>query len=105
MSSNLKNYLNVPPQLGICWVQMVKRACNAGGGVIWGKEQEWCGNLIKVVKSNDDLSNQEMNQYWTVYWWEIGALCTHKTDQRNWSDLWERGSKTGSDARISGNEN
>jgi len=49
-------------------------------GIIWWKEQEQSGNLLEIVKPNNDLPNQEKNQYWTVYWWEMGALFTQEAD-------------------------
>jgi len=36
---------------------------------------------------SDDLANQEKNQYWTVYWFEQGALYTEgRSDQEKYLD-------------------
>jgi len=55
---------------------------------------------MKVESKNPskDLPNQEKNQYWTVNWWETGALYTKikgGSDQKDWikkiTDLLEEG--------------
>jgi len=57
-------------------------------------------------KPNKDLSNQEKNQFWTVYWWDTETLYTQGIDQVWSEDLWEWGrQKFASDAKIVGNEN
>jgi len=57
----------------------------------WVKSKVETANVVRMkAKSKNlsvDLPNQEKNQYWTVYWWEIGTLYTKVKGgsyQKNW---------------------
>jgi len=55
------------------------------------------GMKAESKNSSEDLPNQEKNQYWTVYWWEIGALYTKEkvgSDQENDEPLRGKWAKT-----------
>jgi len=55
---------------------------NECGSVIRQRESKSVQKSVgDFGKPNIDLPNQEKNQYWTVYWWEIWALYTQESDQ------------------------
>jgi len=56
---------------------------------------------------SEDLSNQEKNQYWTIYWWGTGTLYAKRksgSDQENKGPL-RRGWTWSGGKEYGGNEN
>jgi len=95
-----------------CYLCVCASASSASGGVEMKAETaSSVGMKAKCKNPSEGLSNQEKNQYWTVYWWEIRGLYTKVKEgshQKDWIkkilDLSEEGEPKWRELKCS-NEN